>query len=259
MFLEKRVYQGSSGKVYPLSMVDKILDEKASKPYTAIFLENDYIRVTDCNMAGRLNHAYPAGGTDYESVMAKIRETYDKPVVAHEVGQYEVLPDFDELADFRGVTVPVNYELTRDRVQKRGLLPVWKKYVEATGELSLRCYRAEVETALRTESMSGISLLGLQDFPGQGTALVGMLNAHLRPKPFDFARPERFQAFFRNVLPLVLLPRFTYESTDTLAADVRMANYGREALHGVPEWSLTGGGAALRGTLPEITVPAGGL
>ena len=220
---------------------------------------NDMIRATSANMEGYLNHAYPDGRRNFEEVMAKLRQRYDGPVFAHEVGQYEVLPDFDELADFHGVTAPVNYEIIRDRVAERGLLPVWKTYVEATGELSLRCYREEVEAALRTESLSGISLLGIQDFPGQGTALVGMLNAHLRPKPFDFARPERFQAFFRNVLPLALLPRYTYESTETLTADVRMANYGREALHGQPEWSLIGDGVALRGTLSEATVRAGGL
>ena len=41
MFLEKRVYQGSSGKVYPLPVVDKILDDKRDRPYTAVFLENE--------------------------------------------------------------------------------------------------------------------------------------------------------------------------------------------------------------------------
>ena len=45
MFLEKRVYQGSSGKVYPLPVVDKILDERRDQPYTAVFLENDYLLV----------------------------------------------------------------------------------------------------------------------------------------------------------------------------------------------------------------------
>ena len=84
-----------------------------------------------------------------------------------------------------------------------------QKYVEATGELALIGYREEIEAALRTRQLSGISLLGLQDFPGQGTALVGMLNSHLEPKPFDFARPERFRAFFTTQLPLVLLPRYT--------------------------------------------------
>lgn len=45
MFLEKRVYQGSSGKVYPHPVCETISDEKVSKKYTAVFLENDYILV----------------------------------------------------------------------------------------------------------------------------------------------------------------------------------------------------------------------
>ncbi|WP_098747398.1 DUF5107 domain-containing protein [Paenibacillus sp. EZ-K15] len=45
MFLEKRVYQGSSGRVYPLPVIDKIYDEKVLKPYRIIFLENDYVQI----------------------------------------------------------------------------------------------------------------------------------------------------------------------------------------------------------------------
>ncbi|WP_127591157.1 DUF5107 domain-containing protein [Paenibacillus lautus] len=45
MFLEKRVYQGSSGRVYPLPVIDKIHDEKVVKPYRIIFLENDYVQI----------------------------------------------------------------------------------------------------------------------------------------------------------------------------------------------------------------------
>ena len=58
MFLEKRVYQGSSGKVYPLPVVDKILDEKEDKPYTAVFLENDYLQVMVLpELGGRIQRA----------------------------------------------------------------------------------------------------------------------------------------------------------------------------------------------------------
>ncbi|MGN0778313.1 MAG: DUF5107 domain-containing protein [Aristaeellaceae bacterium] len=58
MFLEKRVYQGSSGKVYPLPVVDKILDDKQDMPYTAIFLENDYIQVMVLpELGGRIQRA----------------------------------------------------------------------------------------------------------------------------------------------------------------------------------------------------------
>ncbi len=45
MFLEKRVYQGSSGVVYPYPVIDRVFDEKADKPYTALFLENRYLKI----------------------------------------------------------------------------------------------------------------------------------------------------------------------------------------------------------------------
>jgi hypothetical protein len=45
IFLEKRVYQGSSGVVYPYPVIEKIADEKHDKVYKAVFLENEYIKV----------------------------------------------------------------------------------------------------------------------------------------------------------------------------------------------------------------------
>ena len=97
----------------------------------------------------------------------------------------------------------------KEKAEKLGLMKQWKRYVEATGEISRIGYREEVEAAMRTEDMSGISLLGLQDFPGQGTALVGMINSHMESKPFDFAKPEHFASFSRAQLPLVALPKYT--------------------------------------------------
>jgi tetratricopeptide (TPR) repeat protein len=45
LFLEKRVYQGSSGTVYPFAVIDKIFDDKEDKEYTAVFLENEYLKI----------------------------------------------------------------------------------------------------------------------------------------------------------------------------------------------------------------------
>jgi tetratricopeptide (TPR) repeat protein len=45
MFFEKRVYQGSSGKVYPYPVIDTLVDEKKDKPYIGLYLENEYIRI----------------------------------------------------------------------------------------------------------------------------------------------------------------------------------------------------------------------
>src|SRR3984885_15699059 len=43
MFLEKRVYQGSSGKVYPNPFTDRVSDQKVNQKYQAVFLENEYL------------------------------------------------------------------------------------------------------------------------------------------------------------------------------------------------------------------------
>ena len=222
--------------------------------YTAMCYYGDELRLTSSGMEGPLNHRYPDARLNYSQILDRIRETYDKPVFSFEVGQYEILPDFEELQDFQGVTRPDNLDRIRRNVAQRGLMD-WEKQVEATGELALLCYRAEVEAALRTENLSGISLLGLQDFPGQGTALVGMLNSHLQSKPYPFAQPERFRAFFRDVLPLVFLERYTYETGERLAAVVRVANYGKETLYGCLHYRLHD----REGELPQRTVPCGGL
>jgi len=68
MFLEKRVYQGSSGKVYPYPVIDKIYDEKVDKEYTAVYLENEYLRVMILpELGGRIQRAYDKTN-DYDFV-----------------------------------------------------------------------------------------------------------------------------------------------------------------------------------------------
>ena len=237
--------------------------EKGADPssyfYTAMRFRDMEMRATCDGMTGWLNHEYPNARHDYGAAMAEIRKTSDQPVFSFEAGQYEVLPDFEEIGGFHGVTAPENLRHIREKAKEKGLEKDWRRMAEATGESSLLCYRAEAEAALRTEGYSGISLLGLQDFPGQGTALVGMLNAHLRPKPFGFAGPERFAAFFRDVLPLALLPKYTYTAGETLTVPVRIANYGKRGLSGAAEWVLAGDGFERRGKLPETEAPAGGL
>lgn len=59
IFLEKRVYQGSSGSVYPIPVIEKIFDEKENKEWTALFLENDFIKIMVLpELGGRVQMAY---------------------------------------------------------------------------------------------------------------------------------------------------------------------------------------------------------
>lgn len=208
--------------------------------YTSQSCKDVVIRGTFSGMRGYLNENYPSADRTYDEAMAEIRKEYQKPVFSFEVGQFEVLPDFEELESFHGISDPVNLKLIKKRVEERGLLPTWEKYVEATGELSRLAYREEIEAAMRTRELSGISLLGLQDFPGQGTALVGMMNSHLEPKSYDFARPERFREFFQECRILVKLPHYTYEAGERLIAEVEAANFGKRNIEGVFCWTLAG-------------------
>ncbi|SMO50182.1 DUF5107 domain-containing protein [Gracilimonas mengyeensis] len=59
MFFQKRVYQGSSGVVYPNPIIEKIHDEKVEKTYTGLFLENKYIKILILpELGGRVQMAY---------------------------------------------------------------------------------------------------------------------------------------------------------------------------------------------------------
>ena len=235
-----RLYADSSNAHYGDKGVDPESDFFASQKYYDHDLRGTHAGGgEDGALQGYINNRYPDAAQNYDESMAEIRKVYARPVFSFEVGQFEVLPDFRELEAFQGISDPANLRLVQERVKKAGIsAEEWKKQVEATGEISRLAYREEIEAAMRTKELSGISLLGLQDFPGQGTALVGMMNSHLEPKPYLFAEPAKFQAFFRDQLPLALLPRYTWENTEELTVPVKIANYGKTALSGRVQCTL---------------------
>lgn len=233
--------------------------DAASDFYTSMAIGDKHLRATSSPMVGHLNECYPDAKHNYTDAVNEVLQA-GKPVFGFEVGQYEILPEFAQIDAYRGVTRARNLELVRETQRAANRLDDWETAVQATGELALRCYREEVEAVLRTPGMSGLSLLGLQDFPGQGTALVGMMDANLVPKPYDFARPERFRAFFTPVLPLIFLDRYTYTAGEELCASIQLANYGKCDLEARPQWRLRcGGKVLLEGSLPCRRFARGGL
>lgn len=113
--------------------------EKASDFYTSSDFYSWKLRGNSANRQGYINNCYPSAQMNYDGSMEELRKEYAKPVFSFEVGQFEVLPDFDELKNFKGISSPDNLRLIQERVKKQGLTEVWKKYVEATGELSRIC------------------------------------------------------------------------------------------------------------------------
>ncbi|MFY9295555.1 MAG: glycoside hydrolase family 2 TIM barrel-domain containing protein [Caldicoprobacterales bacterium] len=256
-----RLYANGSNVDYGMSGCDLNSDFYTTQRYYKEDLRGTFAGGKENGyLEGYINNQYPSATANYDRAMNQIRKVYKKPVFSFEVGQYEVLPDFGELEEFKGITDPANIRLIKDRVEAAGISPEeWKRHVEATGEISRIGYREEIEAAMRTKDLSGISLLGLQDFPGQGTALVGMLNSHLKPKPYSFADPKKFKAFFTDQLPLVLLPKYTWENTESLTARIVIANYGKKKIVGRVEYELKGrdGKVHISGKIEEISCPVG--
>jgi hypothetical protein len=127
----------------------------------------------DSDGGGIINRSAP----DTERNYAKATEGLEKPPVGHETGQYQVYPNYKEISKYTGVLQARNLMIFQKRLEQAGMLAQAEDFVKASGALSALCYREEIEMALRTPEFGGFQLLDLQDYPGQGTALVGILDA----------------------------------------------------------------------------------
>ncbi|MFO1476510.1 MAG: glycoside hydrolase family 2 [Verrucomicrobiota bacterium] len=181
------------------------------------------------------------------------------PVLSHEVGQYQVSPDFREIDRYTGVLRARNLELFRDRFRTNHLLDQSDAFMRASGALSALCYKEEIEAALRTPGFGGFHLLDLMDFPGQGTALVGMLNAFMESK--GILEPPQWREFCCETVPLLRLSSYVWTDADTLTAQAQVAHYGAKSLEVEPRWTLSDAGGKLKaeGRLPRRTLPQGAL
>jgi hypothetical protein len=164
-------------------------------------------------------------------------ENQHRPYVTFEMGQWCVYPDFSEIDKYTGSLKARNFELFQEDLGDHHMDSQAREFMMASGKLQASCYKQEIEAALRTKDLAGFQLLSLTDFPGQGTALVGVLDAFWDEKGYITA--EEFNQFCNEVVPLVRLPKFTYTNNEILHAEVEVANFsGKDLLHFPNEWRL---------------------
>lgn len=144
------------------------------------------------------------------------------PVVSHEVGQYYIYPDYKEINKYSGNLRHHTYEGYREAAEKKGLLPYAQDFFRASGALSVACYRSEIETALRSDLMSGFQLLDLQDFPGQGTATVGILDSFMDSK--GLIEPSDWRKFCGSTVVLAELPKYIYTSGESISCGLLVSS-----------------------------------
>ncbi|MGA2248592.1 MAG: discoidin domain-containing protein, partial [Verrucomicrobiota bacterium] len=172
-------------------------------------------------------------GKDYRQSV----ETLTSPAIVHEMGQWCVYPNFDEIKKYTGPLKPRNFEIFRDSLTGHGMLDQAREFVRASGKLQVLCYKEEIEAALRTPGIGGFHLLDLHDFPGQGTAPVGVLDPFWEPKSYVTA--QEYRRFCNRTVPLARLLKRVWTTQETLTADVEVAHFGPQPLvNAVATWKL---------------------
>ena len=173
----------------------------------------------DASGGGMINSLYPNTLMNFAE---GIKDCH-VPIIAHETGQFQIYPNFNEINKYSGVLAPYNMEVFKNRLEKAGMLDQAADFHKASGLWSLQLYKQEIEMALRTPGMGGFQLLDLQDYPGQGSAYVGILDAFMEPK--GLTTPEDFKQFCSPVVPLFLTEKFCWTTDETIKGKVQLANY----------------------------------
>ena len=106
--------------------------------------------------------------------------------------------------------------------------------------------------------MAGFELLDLHDFPGQGTALVGILDTFWEDK--GYIKAAEFRRFCNNTVIIARLKKRVFSNDETLRAEIEAAHFGPQPLGDVSlTWRLVADNGAVKvgGKLPAQTVPIG--
>lgn len=178
--------------------------------------------------AGKVQIQY---GTGVKEVDAQSADALipDVPIISHEVGQYVFYPDFSEISHYTGPLKPRNIEAMRESLERAGLYGEHEAFFRQTGHLAVDCYKREIETLLRSREVSGFQLLDLQDYTGQGTALVGVLNALMENKGLISA--EEWREFCAGTVVLGEFASFTGVMGEDIRFDVQISECDPEKQH----------------------------
>lgn len=223
--------------------------------------ENDFNSTPDPRIQGWgqglqsiINGQAPKSNYDWTDIISK----WEHPTVSHEIGQWCVYPDFKEIKRYIGVLKARNFEIFQQSLKDHGMDHLADSFLLASGKLQALCYKADIEAALRTPGFGGFQLLDLHDFPGQGTALVGVLNPFWEDK--GYITGKEYSRFCNATVPLARFPKMIYRNNEILSVPVEIAHFGETALKNTtPSWEIKdiSGRIFFKGQLPEKNIPLG--
>ena len=216
----RRIY--SSGSGWPLLPVNDFLSSPSPR-----------VQGWGQELKSVINGEAPRTNYDWSEFNSK----YPQPIVSHEIGQWCVYPNFKEIAKYDGVMRARNFEIFQETLKTHGMAHLADSFLLASGKLQALCYKADIEAALRTKDFGGFQLLDLHDFPGQGSALVGVLDPFWGEK--GYISPSEYKRFCNSTVPLARLKKCIFNNNESFEAAVEVAHYGDEPITGcIPEWKI---------------------
>ena len=183
------------------------------------------IQLWGAGLKSIINSQEPSTRYDWSSYTSKFRQ----PMISHEIGQWCVYPRFEEIKKYTGAFKAHNFEIFQDRLRENHLLQYADSFLLASGKLQVLCYKADIEAALRTKNFGGFELLGLNDFPGQGTALTGVVDVFWDDK--GYVTGKEYRRFCNSLVPLARMDKLVFNNDELFRASIEIADY-QEPIHG---------------------------
>jgi len=257
---------GKNHVKYLTDFVNYWKDKDSRRQYTTgagwpPIAENDYnnlpeprIQHWEEGLNSIINRKPPSFDYDWSDTISK----WSIPTVSHEIGQWCVYPDFKEIEQYDGVLKAKNFEIFQYTLEQNRMANLADSFLLASGKLQTLCYKADIEAALRTKNFGGFQLLDLHDFPGQGTALVGVLNPFWKEK--GYVTGKEYSQFCNSVVPLIRFQKMVFRNDEALDVPVEVSNFSGSSITGTaPEWNIAdaSGKVLFQGTLSRSDIPIG--
>ncbi len=210
--------------------------------------------------AGRgLQHKNGDIGFNYEDTVSG----FERPFISHEIGQYTSFPDLYSWFNEEKYTGPLKAHyigMIKERFESFHPAKRGPKFAQASGAMQVLSYKTEIEAMLRTPSLDGFHLNGLMDYPGEGIALIGMLDAMGDSK--GLIRPEHFRRFCSETVALVAMEEDEFTGGSLFEVNAMVRHHGPKDLDGSQwHWSISdrSGKALFKGDLGSHRVATGAL
>lgn len=249
-------------------------DFEVMKTWVADLKKNDPRRLYAVSTARKITEVDDYCATHYIPEVGRTRglngahtnwdfeETYAKmniPIIAHEIGQWPVYPKWTEIEKYKGVLKARNFEEFKVQAEKNGIADQDVDFARASGALNQLMYKYETESFFRTASCAGVQLLSIQDYQGQGEALIGWLDAHWDSK--GITTPKKFREHYNTTVPLLRMEKFVWTNNETFEATAQISHHGNEPLIGTGNWEITNekGNSLTKGTFGEKKFDLGTL